>query len=136
MTLIEYAKKIRSVIDDAMQTVGDDKSSIAPSLHRRLKQDGSLIPSGTKIDWHGKVKKAAVDLWDREENDPDHAQTLWADIDYKDGYRIIPDVITVSKAFSAGEVGWWTDGLLYKSLVDSNVYTPAQYANNWEVVNG
>ena len=27
-------------------------------------------------------------------------------------------------------VGWWNDEL-YKSLVDSNVYTPDQYAPNW-----
>ena len=77
--------------------------------------------------------KAAVDLWDRAENDPDHAPTLWAALEYRDGYRIIPETITVTTAFSEGEYGWWGD-VLYRSKVNSNVYTPAQYADNWEVV--
>ena len=28
------------------------------------------------------------------------------------------------------ELGWWNNEL-YESLVDSNVYTPDQYAPNW-----
>ena len=51
----------------------------------------------------------------------------------KDGYRIIPDIITVSTAFALGECGWW-DGVLYRSKVAANVYTPAQYPDNWERV--
>lgn len=52
---------------------------------------------------------------------------------YREGYRIIPDTITVGLAFSAGEIGWWGDAL-YRSKVDNNVYAPDQYAANWEVV--
>lgn len=128
------AMKLREIVEQASMLLDDKTASEAPELCRRLKQDGKLISAGTRINWNGTIKKAAVDLWDTETNDPDHAPTLWADIAYRDGYRIIPETITVTTAFSKGEKGWWTDGKLYESKVDSNVYTPAQYADNWKEV--
>ena len=128
------AIQLRAVIEQAAQTLDEKTISEAPELCRTLKQDGSLVRAGTRINWNGTIKKAAVDLWDTEANDPDHAPSLWADIAYRDGYRIIPGTITVTTAFSKGEKGWWTDGKLYESKVDSNVYTPAQYAGNWKEI--
>ena len=128
------AIQLHAVIEQAAQTLDEKTISEAPELCRTLKQDGSLVRAGTRINWNGTIKKAAVDLWDTEVNDPDHAPSLWADIDYRDGYRIIPETITVTTAFSKGEKGWWTDGKLYESKVDSNVYTPAQYAGNWKEI--
>ena len=58
---------------------------------------------------------------------------LWADIEYKDGYRIIPDTLTVTTAFAKDECGWW-NGVLYRSLLGANVYTPAVYPDGWEKV--
>ena len=128
------AIQLRAVIEQAAQTLDEKTISEAPELCRTLKQDGSLVRAGTRINWNGTIKKAAVDIWDTEANDPDHAPSLWADIAYRDGYRIIPGTITVTTAFSKGEKGWWTDGKLYESKVDSNVYTPAQYADNWKEI--
>lgn len=128
------AIQLRAVIEQAAQTLDEKTISEAPELCRALKQDGSLVRAGTRINWNGTIKKAAVDLWDTEVNDPDHVPSLWADIAYRDGYRIIPETITVMTAFSKGEKGWWTDGKLYESKVDSNVYTPAQYADNWKEI--
>ena len=128
------AIQLRAVIEQAAQALDEKTISEAPELCRTLKQDGSLVRAGTRINWNGTIKKAAVDIWDTEANDPDHAPSLWADIAYRDGYRIIPETITVTTAFSKGEKGWWTDGKLYESKVDSNVYTPAQYADNWKEI--
>ena len=133
MTLIELAYKLRPIIEQAMQSVEDDTASTAVTLFPTLKQDGSEVKAGTRINWNGTIKKAAVDLWDTAENNPDNAPTLWEDIEYRDGYRVIPETITVGKAFAKDEYGWWGD-VLYRSKVDANVYTPAVYPDNWEVV--
>ena len=97
--------------------------------------DGSLVKAGTRICWGGTLKRAAVDLWDNAENTPDAAPTLWEDIDYRDGIRIIPETITAGLAFAKGEQGWWGD-VLYASTMDANVYTPEQYPAGWEVITG
>lgn len=130
---MSFYERLHTVIVAGRELVDDKTASIATELFGRLKEDGSLISHGTRINWNGVLKKAAVDLWDTKENNPDNAPTLWEDLPYKDGYRIIPEVITVSTAFSLGECGWW-DGVLYRSKVAANAYTPAQYPDNWERV--
>lgn len=133
MNILENARKLRAVVEQAASSLDDKTASTAALLFPRLKQDGSLISAGTRINWNGTIKKASADLWDIAENNPDNAPSLWQDIEYKEGYRIIPDVQTVTTAFAKDECGWW-DGVLYRSLLDSNVYTPAAYPAGWEVV--
>ncbi len=125
------AKAIVKAMVALRENATDAQASRAAAVYPKLKQDGSLVREGTRIYWCGVVKKAAVDLWDTADNDPDHAPTLWADLDYREGYRIIPEVITVTTAFAEGEQGWWGD-VLYRSKVGGNVYTPAQYPDYWE----
>lgn len=129
MTRSEAQKLIADIVK-LRESATDAQASSAVSVYPTLKQDGSLIKSGTRINYNGTIIRAAVDLYDTETNSPENAPVLWETLNYKDGYRIIPEVITVGTAFSKGELGWWNDEL-YESLVDSNVYTPAQYAPNW-----
>ena len=130
---LERARQLRAMIEAAAGNLTDADASTAAELFPRLKQDGSLVSAGTRINWNGKVKRAAVDLWDRTENNPDNAPTLWEDIGYRDGIRIIPETITAGTAFAKDELGWWGD-TLYKSLLDANVWTPEQNASGWEKV--
>ena len=126
------ALRLRAIVEQAAESLDDQTASTAPALLRKLKQDGKLVSAGTRINWGGVIKRAAVDLWDTAENTPDAAPTLWEDIDYRDGYRVIPVTITATAAFALGELGWW-GGKLYKSKLAANVYTPEQYPAGWEV---
>ena len=133
MNILEQARKYRSVIESAMSLTDDKLASEAPVLFPSLAESGELVKAGTRINWNGVVKKASVDLWDIAGNNPDNSPYLWQDIEYKEGYRIIPEVLTVTTAFAKGECGWW-NGVLYRSLIDANVYTPAAYPQGWEAV--
>lgn len=124
---------LRSIVEQATASLDDKTASTAATLFPRLKEDGSLVSAGTRINWNGAIKKSAVDLWDTAENNPDNAPGLWENIAYKDGYRIIPDTLTVTTAFDKDECGWW-NGTLHRSLLDSNVYTPAVNPQGWEIV--
>ena len=126
------AREVRAVMDNAANVLTDADASNSVLLYPTLKGDGSLIKAGTRINWNGTLKRAAVDLWDTAENTPDVATDIWEDINYKNGYRIIPETITAGIAFSKDEIGWWGD-VLYKSIYDgANVWTPEQYAAAWE----
>ena len=129
----QEAQTIRGFIETAAECLDDATASQMALLFPGLKGDGSLVKSGTRINWNGVVKRAAVDLWDTETNNPDNAPTLWEDLSYIDGIRIIPEVITVGTAFSKGEQGWW-NGALYESQADNNVWTPDAYPAYWEEV--
>ena len=130
---LEAAKPVREAMDRAGGMLNDAEASTVSESYPTLKQDGQLVKAGTRINWYGQLKRAAVDLWDTIENNPDNAPVLWEDINYKDGYRIIPDVITAGTAFALGERGWWKDKL-YESQMAANVYTPDEYPSGWRLV--
>lgn len=133
MNILERARMLRKNIIVSSASLEDKVASETPELFARLNQNGELIKVGTRINWNGVLKRASVDLYDTLENNPDNAPTLWEDIEYKEGYRIIPQTITVGTAFSKDELGWWED-TLYKSLLDNNVWTPEQYPSGWKIV--
>lgn len=132
MTLIELARKLRPIIEQAAQSLDDKIASEGAELFPRLKHDGSLVKAGTRIDWNGTLMRAVVDLWDTEQNNPDNAPTLWADIAYHDGIRIIPAVIAAEQAFALDELGW-QDGKVYRSKMHGNVF-PVTQTDAWEFV--
>ena len=114
--------------------VDDTTASRMVDYYPTLKQDGSLIAVNTRINWNGKLKRAAVDLWDTEANNPDNAPTLWEDIEYRDGIRVIPTSIPSTDTFKKGDLGWWGDNL-YQSIYDGdNVWTPEQYPAAWKKI--
>lgn len=132
----EEARALRALIEQAGDSLPDKEASQGPVLMRRLKGKGALIKAGTRINWHGVVKRAAVDLWDTPENTPDSALSLWEDLAFKDGWRIIPKVITAGLAFQPGEKGWWEDALYESIHPTANTWTPEEYPPAWKKVEG
>ena len=133
MSILENARAYRKAIEAAVPSLDDKTASTSADLFPKLREDGSLVKAGTRINWGGTLKRAAVDLWDTAENNPANAPTLWEDIPYREGYRIIPAVITSTLAFSLNEYVWEGD-ILYKSLRDGNTYPPSVTPEWWEVV--
>lgn len=129
----ELAIERMKLFDVLRVEASDATASKVPAVYDELKEDGALVTAGTRINWNGKLMRAAVDLWDTTANNPDNAPTLWDEIMYRNGIRIIPEVITTTTAFAKDELGWWGEDL-YKSLADANVFTPEQYSFNWELV--
>lgn len=130
----ERALELRRVMNQAGEMLTDAQASEVAAIYPVLMEDGSLIKAGTRINWEGKLMRAASDLWDRPENNPDNAPALWEEINYREGYRVIPETITAGTAFAKGERGWWGD-VLYESVFDGqNVWTPEAYPGGWVVV--
>ena len=128
----EAARELRRVMNQAGEMLTDAQASEVAALYPVLMEDGSLVKSGTRINWKGRLMRAASDLWDRPENNPDNAPALWEEINYRGGYRVIPETITAGTAFAKGECGWWGD-VLYESIFDGqNVWTPEQYPAGWK----
>lgn len=71
------AVNVRSAIETAVQFLDDNAAETVVSLFPALKGDGGLIRAGTRINHGGKIIRAAVDLWDREDHWPENAPTLW-----------------------------------------------------------
>ena len=78
----EEARAWRAQLEKALPAVPDKDASGCVDLYPTLKQGCSLIKAGTRINWGGWLKQATVDLWDTEENDPDHAPS-WVKVFFK-----------------------------------------------------
>lgn len=126
----EKALQLRALLVKASASLSDQEISQCPEFARSMKYDGALIAYKTRINWRGKIKMAALDLWDTEQNNPDNAPDLWTDIDYVDGVRKIKENMTAGEAFAQGEKGWWK-GEVYESTYTGNTYTPEQYPDGW-----
>lgn len=127
--------RILDAIQAQRDTATDAVASLSIAVYPSMRYTGTLISAGTRINWGGVLKRAAVDLWDNEGSNPDNAPTLWEDVEYKDGYRIIPETISATLAFSAGEIGYWTpDERFYRAINNGTVWTPAVNPASWEVV--
>ena len=70
------ALQIRALAVGAAAELDDAHASSLPEMFPGLKGDGSLVKAGTRINWNGQLKKAAADLWDTTENNPDNAPDL------------------------------------------------------------
>ena len=116
-----------------LELVDDQQASVAAVLYPEMQYENALIKAGTRIRWNGVLKRANTDLWDTAENNPDNAPTLWADIAYREGYRIAPETFTSTNAAAMGECLWFGD-TLYRSKMDGNTFTPETAPNVWEVV--
>lgn len=129
----DEALKLRAIVEQASASLDDQTASAGVQLFPRMKYTGALISAGTRINWEGALKRAAVDLWDTETNNPDNAPTLWEDIAYINGVRIIPETITATLAFALDELGWW-NGKVYRSKRDGNTFNPSVTPEWWELV--
>lgn len=126
-TLIADIKKMREVIDDQL-------ASSVVNIYPKLKGKGTIIKAGTRIYHKGEIKRAIADIEDIEDNSPDSSPSLWEDIEYKEGYRIIPNAMTVATSFAKGEIGIWNNQK-YKSLYDNNIWTPEEDLASWRKEN-
>ena len=126
LTFIEAIKALRDNADDIT-------ASAAASLYPTLKGDGSLVKAGVRINLDGQIYRSRADLWDTEQNNPINAPTLWEAINYKQGYRDIPEQITAENPFTLGERGWWK-GQLMESLLEINVWNPDSYPTGWKII--
>ena len=54
--------KLRTLIEQAVASLPDKEASEGVQLFPKMKYDGMLIKGGTRINWNGNLKRAAVDL--------------------------------------------------------------------------
>ena len=128
------ALKLRSIVEQAAVSLDDKTASEAATLFPSLKGDGSLIAYGTRINWRGMIKRAANNLWDTPENNPDNAPDLWNDIAYKGGYRVLTGAIPATNPVQVDECCWYKDVLYQNILGVPSTYLPDEYPAGWEKV--
>lgn len=137
---IEMARRLRPIVEKAMsgETTTNKEAFEAlmmmPDQERSDFWDGHLIYTSTRIRWGTRLLAAMNDLWAYPENNPGNAPTLWEEIAYLDGCRVLYGPISASNPVEPGEM-CWEDGKLYRCIYHvACTYRPSEYAAAWEEV--
>ena len=129
MTLIEYAKKIRPLIEKAAQHLDNNSALEAIALFPSW-NSGIAYTTGTKIKHEGVLYSVLQDHTSQADWRPDTAHSLFAKVLIPDP-DIIPDweQPDSTSAYAKGDKVRF-NGKIYISMVDNNVWQPDIYG--WE----
>lgn len=136
------AERIRELLEKATiaSPLTDAEASEEPTLFpswEKMLADGHVftqeeVDKRPRIEHKGKLY-FVIGVHTVQENwTPDTAVSLYTEIKYRKGHRVIEEYITAEEKFRKGETGIDADDVVWISKVDNNVYTPVQYPSNWE----
>lgn len=136
------AERIRALLEKAMATspLTDAEASEEPTLFpawENLLADGHTftqedVQNRPRLEYNGKLYFVIGAHTVQADWTPDTATSLYTEIKYRKGHRVIGEYITAEEKFKRGETGIDADDVVWVSKVDNNVYTPKQYFSNWE----
>lgn len=129
--MLNARERFHQQIKEALAEKTDIERSKAPLLHDSWRV-GRECAAGDVLRYDGRLYRCLIAHTAQADWVPDVAPSLWTQIMYRDGYRIIPEMIESTQAFAIGELGWWGDAL-YTSLIDGNVWTPEAYPAGWKL---
>lgn len=132
MNRIEEAKKLRSIIEKAMQSV-DDKDALNATTLFPAWDKNATYNLGTRVVYKGILYKVLADHTAQESWTPEDATSLFAKVLIPDD-GIIPEweQPDSSNAYMTGDKVVF-EGVTYESLVNNNVWSPTAYPQGWAV---
>lgn len=133
MTLLELARKLRTLLELAVQSLQPTDALEGVELFPTWKT-GTAYEVGYKVR-HGGILYACLQAHTSQAGwEPGVAPSLWAKVLIPD-----PDVIPdweqpdSTNAYMKGDKVRF-DGKIYESLIDNNVWSPAAYPAGWREV--
>ena len=136
----ERAHRVRELLEKAMvvSPLTDAEASEVPTMfpawedlpdgHEFTAKD---VQDRVRVEYVGKLYVVTQPHKVQADWTPDVAVSLYEEVQYRGGYRVIGEYITAENPFSAGEEGIDAQDVVWVSKYDNNVYTPAQYEANW-----
>lgn len=138
MTVIEQAEAIREAMDVAGATLNDEQALVCVRLYRpweigKTYAVGDFLTYGTNAVGDPQLYKVAQAHTSQADWTPDSVPALYIPIGLDDdGYPVWSQPTGAHDAYNNGDIVNY-NGILYRSLVDGNVYSPDAYPAGWEV---
>lgn len=134
MTLTEMARKIRPIIEKAVQSLQEADAVEAVNLYPAWDGNGVQYTAGTRIRDDGELYTVLQNHTSQPGWSPKQAPSLFAKVLIPD-----PDVVpdwqqpdSTNPYMTGDKVRF--EGEVYESLIDNNVWSPADYPQGWEKV--
>lgn len=134
MTLTELAKKLRPLIEKGVQSLTVREALDAVTLFPAWQAD-TAYTAGQRVQYNGTLYSVLQDHTSQADWTPEAAASLFAKV-------LIPDANVIpeweqpesTNGYMTGDKVLF-EGTVYESVIDNNVWSPADYPAGWTAVN-
>ena len=129
----DAALTVRESMDAAGAMLTDEQAASVPALYSAW-ETGTAYNDGDRRTYGGVLYKCLQAHTSQDDWTPDVAVSLWATVLIPDP-DVIPDWVQPdsTNAYMTGDKVRY-NGVVYRSLIDNNVWSPDAYPAGWEIV--
>ena len=129
----DAALTVRESMDAAGAMLTDEQAASVPALYSAW-ETGTAYNAGDRRTYGGVLYKCLQAHTSQDDWTPDVAVSLWATVLIPDP-DVIPDWVQPdsTNAYMTGDKVRY-NGVVYRSLIDNNVWSPDAYPAGWEIV--
>ena len=130
----DAAMPVRESMDAAGSMLTDEQAASVPALYSAW-ETGTVYNAGDRRTYGGVLYKCLQAHTSQVDWTPDVAVSLWATVLIPDP-DVIPDWVQPdsTNAYMTGDKVRY-NGVVYRSLIDNNVWSPDAYPAGWELAN-
>lgn len=130
----DAALPVRESMDAAGSMLTDEQAASVPALYSAW-ETGTAYNAGDRRTYGGVLYKCLQAHTSQDDWTPDVAVSLWATVLIPDP-NVIPDWVQPdsTNAYMTGDKVRY-NGVVYRSLIDNNVWSPDAYPAGWELAN-
>lgn len=134
MTLIELARKLRPLIEKAVQSLAEEDAVEAVNLYPKW-ESGTLYTAGEKVQDGGKLYTVLQTHTSQSDWTPAAAASLFAPVLPGQGGTDIGEWVQPDSTnpYMTGDRVLF-EGKVYESVIDNNVWSPAAYPAGWQLI--
>ena len=139
MNKLQIAEQLRKALNWFAQTLGEEQAMEICGVYDTWKPNtayvtGEYITYGENSVGDAQLYKVVQAHTSQADWTPDVTAALYTPIGLtEDGYPIWAQPTGAHDAYNAGDIVEY-NGILYKSLIDGNTYSPDAYPAGWELV--
>jgi len=134
LTLTEYARKLRPLIEKAAQSLDDADALEAVSLYPLWSGESITYELGTRVRYQDMLYTVLQTHISQAAWTPTNAPSLFAKV-------LIPDETTIpeweqpdsTNAYQIGDKVMF-EGKVYESVIANNIWSPAAYPAGWKAI--
>ena len=129
----DAALPVRESMDAAGAMLTDEQAAAVPALYSAW-ETGTAYNAGDRRTYGGVLHTCLQAHTSQDDWTPDVAVSLWAVVLIPDP-EVIPDWVQPdsTNAYMKGDKVRY-NGVVYRSLIDNNVWSPDAYPAGWEIV--
>lgn len=135
MVEVTYSEALmyRNLIEKAAGSLADEDALEVPMLFPRWKADVAYA-AGDRVYYEGTLYKVLIAHTSQADWTPDVAPSLFAEVLIPDP-EVIPDWVQPDSTnpYMKGDKVRFKDDI-YESLIDNNVWSPADYPAGWQLI--